>query len=398
MRASLRAAAIHTARAVYALNWFDISPALIYISRQLDLSIPQLGLMTTGFYIGLATFQLLGGILASRLGNRLTATLGISILGLASIVTGLSQDLPELFASRFFAGMGSAFFFSPALGSLSEIVPRDRYTVHVGIYNGAFNIGAGTGVLGWAYLDRIMSWRITMSLGGALALALGAVSYVALMGVSEHRSVGRALSSNLKRVVASRYLWIVPVAGIAPMVAETITGQFMVYYLETGLHSGTATAGTVSSLFLFLGFIGGLVGGMQFQRTRRKMGTFIAVLVLTGALLVAVALLRNIYAVSLSLVAMGMLTVDGFSILYAIAAFFVHDRSMVSFSLAFVNFMQQVLSIAFPFAFTYVDALSGYTPAWLSMAAISFAALPLLALVGKGELRRLGQWRRAEGG
>ncbi|WP_075057650.1 hypothetical protein [Thermogymnomonas acidicola] len=74
--------------------------------------------------------------------------------------------------------MGSAFFFSPpALGSLSEIVPpRDRYTVHVGgIYNGgAFNIGAGTGgVLGWAYLDRIMSWRITMSLGGALALALG---------------------------------------------------------------------------------------------------------------------------------------------------------------------------------------------------------------------------------
>lgn len=108
-----QAAAIHTARAVYALNWFDISPALIYISRQLDLSIPQLGLMTTGFYIGLATFQLLGGILASRLGgNRLTATLGISILGLASIVTGLSQDLPELFASRFFAGMGSAFFFS----------------------------------------------------------------------------------------------------------------------------------------------------------------------------------------------------------------------------------------------------------------------------------------------
>ncbi|WP_075057649.1 hypothetical protein [Thermogymnomonas acidicola] len=87
------------------------------------------------------------------------------------------------------------------------------------------------------------------------------MSYVALMGVSEHRSVGRALSSNLKRVVASRYLWIVPVAGIAPMVAETITGQFMVYYLETGLHSGTATAGTVSSLFLFLGFIGGLVGG-----------------------------------------------------------------------------------------------------------------------------------------
>ncbi|WP_075057648.1 hypothetical protein [Thermogymnomonas acidicola] len=123
---------------------------------------------------------------------------------------------------------------------------------------------------------------------------------------------------------------------------------------------------------------------MQFQRTRRKMGTFIAVLVLTGALLVAVALLRNIYAVSLSLVAMGMLTVDGFSILYAIAAFFVHDRSMVSFSLAFVNFMQQVLSIAFPpFAFTYVDALSGYTPAWLSMAAISFAALPLLAWWGR---------------
>ncbi|WP_075057651.1 MFS transporter [Thermogymnomonas acidicola] len=114
MRASLRAAAIHTARAVYALNWFDISPALIYISRQLDLSIPQLGLMTTGFYIGLATFQLLGGILASRLGgNRLTATLGISILGLASIVTGLSQDLPRTLRIQVLCGHGLCILLLP---------------------------------------------------------------------------------------------------------------------------------------------------------------------------------------------------------------------------------------------------------------------------------------------
>ena len=99
-----KATSINVARAIYALNWFDIAPGLTYISGDLNLRIVQLGIATTFFYVGLAPFQLIGGAIASRIGSRKVAVIGLILLGIGAILSGASNNLLELSLSRFVAG------------------------------------------------------------------------------------------------------------------------------------------------------------------------------------------------------------------------------------------------------------------------------------------------------
>ena len=124
----IQATSINVARAVYALNWFNIAPGLKYIASDFQFQIIQLGIITTAFYIGLSTFQMVGGLLSGRIGNKNTAVLGITILGVSVIATGLSGNLPELFVSRLFAGMDRRFFSLPPLACL-QISSRRGATV-----------------------------------------------------------------------------------------------------------------------------------------------------------------------------------------------------------------------------------------------------------------------------
>jgi hypothetical protein len=48
---------IHTTRAIYAMNWYDISPGLIYIQKAFSLTQVQLGILLTVFYIGVGIFH-----------------------------------------------------------------------------------------------------------------------------------------------------------------------------------------------------------------------------------------------------------------------------------------------------------------------------------------------------
>ena len=118
MRYQVRAISVNVARAVYALNWFDITPGLIFISQDLDLKLVYLGVATTAFYIGLAVLQMVGGILGTKYGSRIISFLGILTLGLGGILSGFSTNLLQLALFRFITGSGAAMFFSPGLSLL----------------------------------------------------------------------------------------------------------------------------------------------------------------------------------------------------------------------------------------------------------------------------------------
>ncbi|AKA49016.1 hypothetical protein IX51_07795 [uncultured archaeon] len=380
MNYRVQAVSINAARAVYALNWFDIAPGLKYIAQSLDLQIVQLGIVTTGFYVGLASFQLFGGYFASRIGNRRTETIGLLILGFSVMGSGIAPNLGILFLTRLLAGFGSAFFFSPALGMLAEIVPDEKYSFYVGAFNGSFNIGAAVGVLGWVYIDETLGWRIGLIIGGAMTVAMAIENYLVLRGVVVHTSRGRDLFTKVKTTLRERAMWILPIAGIGSMVSETVMGQFFVYYAEQSLNFSPSLSGSLGFMFLIVGFLGGIIGGYQYGRTKHKNATFVSVLVLTGVLTMAIPFLSSPLSIAMLAVLLGLVVVDGFSILYTIAAKLAPDKSMVSFSLSFVNFMQQAIGATFPFIFTSIVYFSGYTTSWVVMGAISFLSVILFPL------------------
>jgi len=369
---------INLARAVYALNWFNIAPGLADIASSLNLKIVDLGVITTGFYIGLAPFQIAGGVIASKIGNRITSFMGLLILGSFVIVSGLSNSLIELFIARLFEGIGSSLFFSPALGMLSEIVPDNTRSFHIGLFNGSFNIGGGIGILGWTYLDSVYSWRFPLELAGMIMIAVAVLNFIMVSGIPQSHKSQVPLSKRVNIAIRTKILWILPLAALVGILAETITGQLFVYYAEVHLDMASSLASILGTAFLLFGFAGGTIGGYLYGRSSRKNSIFVGSMVLTGLMVILIPFFSDFIILLAVMAVLGIMTVAVLSILYVKVVEVTTDKSMVSFNLSFINFVQNVFGSLSPFFFTVLVFYYGYGFSWFT---IGFSGIVLILLL-----------------
>jgi MFS family permease len=383
MNYGTRAGLVHTARALYALNWMDMAPALEYIKTAMNLTVVELGTLVTAFYVGIAAFQILGGYLSSYIGDKTTSLIGLLFVSIFAITSGLSVNFTELIVSRFLAGASAALFFSPALSLLASIVPENKYAFHIGIYNGAFNVGGGVGIIGWAILDQYMGYRIPFIIAGVLTLALFIILVFLFRNIENIKTNKSDIFTSFKKVFSNKIIVLVAFIGIAAMVAETIIGQFFVYYLESIKYS-VDLAGSISALYLLIGFFGGVLGGYHFARTKYKIGTFVAINTVLSISLILIGFIHYYIFIIIIAIAIGMITVYGMSITYTLVRYLAR-RDLVSLTLSFVNTLQLMVAVAVPIIFTIVVSRYNYELAWVSMGVLGLVFLPLI-FVARGNL------------
>ncbi|MEM0139835.1 MAG: MFS transporter [Ferroplasma sp.] len=380
-----RASMVHAARALYALNWMDMAPALVYIKADMDLTVVELGMLVTAFYLGIAIFQVLGGYLSSVIGDKTTSLIGLLFVSIFAITSGLSINFSELIVSRFLAGLSAALFFSPALSLLASIVPEGKYTFHIGIYNGAFNVGAGIGVIGWAILDLYFGYRLPFIIAGIVTMALFFVLVLLFKDIKNVKTERADIFRSFKKVFTSKLIILIAFIGIGSMVAETIIGQFLVYYLESINYTSTL-AGSISSLYLVIGFFGGIIGGYHFSHTVHKIGTFLAINIAVSVSLIFIPFLHSIIFLVIFAIAVGMMTVYGFSITYTFIRY-LSRRDLVSLTLSFANTVQLLVAVAVPVIFTLLVSDYNYTVAWIALGIIGLVFIPLIFAV-KDNIKR----------
>lgn len=376
-----KAAFVHTARALYALNWMDVAPSLKYIKSYMNLTVVELGFIVTAFYIGISIFQILGGYLSSYIGDKKTSLIGLLFVAVFAITSGLSNNFIELIFSRFFAGLSAALFFSPALSLLASIIPENKYAFHIGVYNGAFNVGAGVGVLGWAFLDLYIGYRIAFIIAGIITIVLFIILTVLFKDTANIKTEKSDIIRSLKRVFSSKMIILIAIIGIGTMISETIIGQFFVYYLETR-GFGTSLSSSISSLYLFVGFFGGVIGGYHFSRTKHKIGMFILINLILSLLLMSIGFIYNYVFIIIIAIIMGMLVVYGFSITYTFIRY-LSRRDLVSLNLSFVNLIQLLIAAIVPVIFTFAATEYNYKVSWLLMGIISLVFLPFIIIINK---------------
>ncbi len=374
----LRAVTINVARAVYALNWFDITPGLIFISRDLNLKLIYLGVATTSFYIGLAMFQMVGGFLATKFGSRLISFLGIIVLGIGGVLSGFSQNLLQLGLFRFIAGSGSALFFSPGLSLLKSITPVEKYGLWVGIYNGSFNLGGGIGAFGWVIVDNFIGWRNGLIFGGILAIVSGILMFIATNKYGQERLHGSKIADEIVYVVKSKILWLLSIGLMAGMFSETIIGQFIIYYAETYIRMNQTLAGTIGGIYLVLGFPGGIIGGYLISRYGSRRLLSISLTALISILFVPIALTSNVYIFSIAVILEGLITVNSFSLLYTLTNLYIREKESLPFALSFVNFVQIALGSIIPTIFTAIASFYNYRASWIFLATSGIILMFLL--------------------
>jgi predicted MFS family arabinose efflux permease len=360
------------------------------IGLGLHVGIATLAVVVGAFLVGVGIFQIPAGFATLRWGARNVTLVGLAGMGAACLASAFSTNVLELAASRFIAGVGAAFFFSPGLSLIASYFSAGQRGPIIGLYNGGFSVGGAVGLFGGALVGTDYGWPVALAVGGvALLLVTGLAAFVlpAESLVDRPRTV-RQLWSSGSGILRSRSIWMLALALTGFWAAIYIVAQFFVKY-ATDAHGWSApTAAALAAAVVIVSFPGGPAGGWLAERGWDRRAVLAAFGAFAGLLVLAIPF-SGLWELWPLFVLLGFADGVAFAVLYVIPSYLPESHGEgVALGVAFVNSVQVLVGSGVAVAFGILVASRGYTTAWLFAAGLSLALLPLLLLVAANRADR----------
>lgn len=130
---------------VVMLGFGIVVPVLPLFARSFGVGYGAAGLLISAFAFTRLVAGPIAGPLVDRIGERVSAAVGVTIVGVSSLLTGLAQTFPLAVAFRGAGGAGSALLFTALTSYLMKTVPKDRMGRTLGLFYGSFNLGVIAG-------------------------------------------------------------------------------------------------------------------------------------------------------------------------------------------------------------------------------------------------------------
>jgi DHA2 family multidrug resistance protein-like MFS transporter len=130
------------------------------------------------------------GILADRLGRRITLIAGLAVFGIASLVSAYADTAGQLIAARALMGLGAAAVMPATLSIIANVFdPRERGRA-IGVWAGAVGLGVAIGpIVGGALLEHF--WWGSVFLINVPIVVAGVVLAAVLIPESRDPRPGR---------------------------------------------------------------------------------------------------------------------------------------------------------------------------------------------------------------
>jgi MFS transporter, DHA1 family, inner membrane transport protein len=183
------AAAVGVLILSYCVNAMDrtLFPLIITdVRNEYGFGLPEAGLLSTIFTLGMAVAGLPTGYLMSRYSRKTVMQIGMLIFSAGTVVTVLAVGFGDMLVYRALTGVGEAMQFTALLATFSSYFSRYRAT-GVGALNYAYAAGAiGGPALGTYLLVAFGTWRAPMIVFGLMGfVAMAAVAAVVARSVSD---------------------------------------------------------------------------------------------------------------------------------------------------------------------------------------------------------------------
>jgi MFS family permease len=137
----------------------NISTVAPLIKADLALSNTQIGLALSAFAYPYAAFQLIGGYLGDKFGARLTLTVSVLIVSVATASTAFAGSLAALFMARIALGIGEGATLPTATRAMALWIPENRWGFAQGITHTFARLGNALTPPLIVLLLGAMSWR-----------------------------------------------------------------------------------------------------------------------------------------------------------------------------------------------------------------------------------------------
>ena len=259
------AAAVFMVRAAMLM----LGPLLVALADDFGTSIAVAGQLAAATFITWGITAPLVGPISDTYGRRPVLLIGVLLMALGVLGSGVAWNYSSLMATRLITGVGSAMIPPTIMAALADSLPVDKVGKAVGFITASSWIGVAVGVPAIALLVYIGGWRLPFYITGGLSLALWVPLYLCLP--SGQRRLGQKIDlfNRFKVIGRQSAPWYVLIANATQQMA--LFG-LMTYFAAHMIESyGWDEASTAPGLAL-LGVgavIGSFAGGFIAGRARR---------------------------------------------------------------------------------------------------------------------------------
>lgn len=151
-------------------NVLLIPTVLPLVIEEFDLSFTQVGFLTGIAAFAMMFLQLPLGYLSDIKGRKYLLSIGILLVGLGALISGLSKSFLHLLAAQLILGIGGSFYHPLGYSLTSGLYDRGERGGALGIQSSMGDLGVFTIFLTNSYLALIGGWRLPLLVFGVLAV------------------------------------------------------------------------------------------------------------------------------------------------------------------------------------------------------------------------------------
>ncbi|MBD8388026.1 MFS transporter [Dysgonomonas sp. BGC7] len=146
--------------------------ALPYINEDLSLDAVTSGWIPTSYMLSTAILQIPCARIADMIGRRKVFILGVIILTIFSVLSGLATSGASLIVYRFLSGIGSAMMFSTSTAILTSSVAPEKRGMALGTIAATVYFALAAGPFLGGILTQYFDWHSIFFVSAALSLTV----------------------------------------------------------------------------------------------------------------------------------------------------------------------------------------------------------------------------------
>jgi nitrate/nitrite transporter NarK len=259
------------------LPWTVMPVLFTAASRELDLSLGQIGLLWSMLAIGAALVALPGGMLGDRLGFVKTIGLGCFAIAITSGFRGLATDLTTLAIFMFLCGASIAIVFPNIQRIAGVFFPGHQVGLATGIIISGFAVGGvlTTALSATVIMPLVGSWRNVLFLYSGLCALIATLWLLFMRHAPGHVSSSEKSTASARptfrrsitTVFGIKEMWLLAIGNLGIVGSFiSLNGYLPVYLEKIGL--GKSLGDTMSSTL----FVASIVGAIAVPAVASRAG------------------------------------------------------------------------------------------------------------------------------
>ena len=280
------------------------SPVVSEIRGEFGVSLAQVGLLSSAFFLAYAALQVPFGIVAERVGRKRLLVGGFGLFGVSTAASGLVGDFALLVALGVVTGVGQATYYPTQFSISAEAIPRRGRAVGLAIINNGMAVGVagGTVVATLLAFNAGLGWRVSLVVMGALTVLTAMVMARLVWEPARSGPRERApLAASLERPQIATYI-----AAFCSLFGFFVILVWLPYYLQSSRGLESSSSGFVAALAALPAIPAAIILAHWSDRTGRRRPLVHGLFMAAALSLVAIAIAPTVEVVVLALVAYGL--------------------------------------------------------------------------------------------